>query len=102
MTGGKRPRSGRKPVEIDLEQVEKLAGIQCTDEEIAAFLHVSLSTIERRKRQPAFAEALERGKSKGRVLFAAICGDWRPRGIRRRTSFSPRTCSATRITCRTN
>jgi len=67
MAGGIRSGSGRKPVHIDLEQVEKLAGIQCTDEEIAAFLGVSVSTVERRKKQPSFAEALARGKAKGRV-----------------------------------
>jgi len=67
MAGGNRSGSGRKPVHIDLEQVEKLAGIQCTDEEIAAFLGVSVSTVERRKKQPSFAEALARGKAKGRV-----------------------------------
>src|ERR1700722_7166520 len=76
MTGGKRPRSGRKPVQIDLEQVEKLCGLQCTDEELAAFLEVGVGTIEGRKSQPAFAEAMARGKAKGRVsvrrmLFAA-------------------------------
>ena len=67
MAGGKRPRSGRKAVNIDLQQVEKLAAIQCTDEEIASFLSVSPSTIERRKKQPDFAESLARGKAKGRV-----------------------------------
>lgn len=67
MTGGKRPRSGRKAVHIDLEQVEKLCGLQCTDEELASVLGVSLRTIERRKSQPAFAEAMARGKAKGRM-----------------------------------
>lgn len=67
MTGGKRPRSGRRPVNIDLEQVEKLCSLQCTDEELASVFGVSVRTIERRKRQPAFAEAMSRGKGKGRV-----------------------------------
>jgi hypothetical protein len=67
MTGGKRPRSGRKAVHIDLEQVEKLCGLQCTDEELASVLGVSLRTIERRKSQPPFAEAMARGKAKGRM-----------------------------------
>lgn len=67
MTGGKRPRSGRKPVNIDVEQVEKLCSLQCTDAELASVLGVSVRTIERRKRQPAFAEAMSRGKSKGLV-----------------------------------
>ena len=67
MTGGKRPRSGRKPVKIDLEQLEKLCSLQCTDEELASVLGVSERTIERRKNQPAFAEAMARGKAKGKV-----------------------------------
>jgi len=65
--GGKRPGSGRKPVQIDLEQVEKLCGLQCTDEELASFFGVTVRTIERRKNQLAFAEAIARGKAKGRL-----------------------------------
>ena len=65
--GGARPKAGRKAVKIDLEQVEKLGGLQCTDEELAAFVGVSARTVERRKKQPAFAEALTRGKAKGLV-----------------------------------
>jgi hypothetical protein len=65
--GGKRSGAGRKAVKIDLEEVEKLCGLQCTDEELASFFGVSVSTIERRKRQPAFAEAMSRGKGKGKL-----------------------------------
>jgi hypothetical protein len=67
MKGGKRPMAGRKAVHIDLEQVEKLAAIQCTEAEIASVLGVSERTIERRKQQPDFAEAMGRGKARGRV-----------------------------------
>jgi hypothetical protein len=67
MKGGKRPQAGRKPVKIDLEQVEKLAAIQCTEAEIASVIGVSESTIDRRKHQPDFAEAMSRGKARGRV-----------------------------------
>ena len=67
MAGGKRTGSGRKKVNINLEDVEKLAALQCTEAEIASFLGVSLRTIERRKSQPAFAEAMEKGKARGRV-----------------------------------
>src|SRR5579864_9348670 len=67
MTGGAREGSGRKRVNIDLEQVEKLCALQCTDEELAAYFGVSPRTIERRKSQPAFAEAIDRGKARGRV-----------------------------------
>ena len=67
MNGGKRPRAGRKAVKIDLAELEKLASLQCTDEEIACFFRVSTRTIERRKKKPAFAEAMERGRAKGRM-----------------------------------
>lgn len=66
--GGRRPGSGRKAVHIDLEQVEKLCALQCTDEEVASFFGVNVRTIERRKeQQPAFADAMARGKAKGRL-----------------------------------
>ena len=67
MTGGAREGAGRKKVNVDLEQVEKLCALQCTDEELASFFGVSPRTIERRKAQPAFAEAMARGKAKGRL-----------------------------------
>ena len=67
MGGGPRARSGRKSVKIDLTELEKLCSLHCTDEEIAAFFSVSVRTIERRRRRPAFAEAMERGRSRGRL-----------------------------------
>src|SRR5665213_138164 len=57
----------RPEVDIDLEELEKLCAMQCTDEEIAAFLGVSTRTIERRRKVPSFREVMERGKAKGRV-----------------------------------
>jgi hypothetical protein len=49
-------------------ELEKLSAMQCTDEEVAAFLHVTVRTIERRRQQQrAFAEAMERGRAKGRI-----------------------------------
>ena len=66
--GGKRAGAGRKAVRIDLVELEKLSAMQCTDEEVAAFFHVKVRTIERRRqRQPAFAAAMERGRAKGRI-----------------------------------
>jgi hypothetical protein len=67
MAGGKRNGSGRKKITINLEEVEKLAAIQCTEAEIASFFGISLRTFERRKSQPAVAEAMERGKARGRL-----------------------------------
>lgn len=67
MAGGKRKGSGRKAVIINPDELEKLCALQCTDAEIASFFGVSVRTIERRKEQPAFAEAMERGKARGRL-----------------------------------
>ena len=67
MRGGSRTGAGRKPVEIDLEQVEKLASLQCTDQELAAFFRCTTRTIEKRRKEPAFKEAMERGKAMGRI-----------------------------------
>src|SRR5579864_5040173 len=67
MRGGFRTGAGRKPVEIDLEQLEKLASLQCTDQELAAFFRCTTRTIEKRRKEPAFKEAMERGKAMGRI-----------------------------------
>jgi hypothetical protein len=67
MAGGIRSGAGRRRVRIDLAEVEKLCALHCTDEEIAGFIGVSPRTFVRRKRQPAFIEAMERGKGKGRL-----------------------------------
>ena len=65
--GGKRSGAGRKAVQIDLEEVERLSTIQCTDQELASYFGVDVKTIERRKKKAAFAAAVERGRAKGRV-----------------------------------
>jgi hypothetical protein len=57
----------RPGVKIDLAEVEKLYGMQCTDAEVAAFLGVSTRTIERRRQNPQFNEMAERAKAKGRI-----------------------------------
>jgi hypothetical protein len=68
MHGGKRDGAGRKSASIDLAELEKLSVMQCTDEEVAAFFNVKARTIERRRRkQPAFAATMERGRAKGRI-----------------------------------
>jgi len=67
MPGGARPRAGRKAVKIDPAELEKLCALQCTDEEVASFFGVSARTIERRRKRPAFAEAMDRGRARGRL-----------------------------------
>jgi len=93
------PRRGRKAVPIDLEELEKLRALQCTDEEISAWFGLSRRGLERRKAQTrrydfpirnakgsvvradrlTFREIYDRGQQKGKVsvrrtLFALAQG----------------------------
>lgn len=52
---------------IDMVELERLSAMQCTDEEISAWFKVSTRTIERRRKNRAFAEVMDRGKAKGRI-----------------------------------
>lgn len=65
----KRPKKKGPPrIKLDLVQLEILAGIQCTDYEIALVLGVSEKTIQRRKQDSeAFLSAYEKGRGNGRV-----------------------------------
>src|ERR1039457_541226 len=58
-------RRGRKPIRIDLRELEKLAALQCIHEEIAGWFGVSTRTIENRRRKPEFAQVIERGRAMG-------------------------------------
>jgi hypothetical protein len=52
---------------IDPEQVEKLAGMHCTTEEIASFFDVSRDTIERR-----FQDIILRGRQMGKAKLRRL------------------------------
>jgi hypothetical protein len=65
--GGKRNGAGRKTIHIELDELEKLCRLQCTDEELAAHFGISARTIERRRKQSAFRETMERGLATGRI-----------------------------------
>jgi hypothetical protein len=57
-----------RPVKkIDLSELEKLYGMQCTDREVAAYLGISVKTLERRKKIQKFADVMDAAKAKGRV-----------------------------------
>ncbi|MGA2149012.1 MAG: hypothetical protein ABSH49_29060 [Bryobacteraceae bacterium] len=60
-------RRGRKPVQIDLVELEKLCALHCTDQEIADWFGVSTRTIESRRKRPEFAQVMSRGRSRGRI-----------------------------------
>ncbi len=57
----------RPTKKIDLTELEKLYGMQCTDREVAAYLGISVKTLERRKKIPKFADVMDSAKAKGRV-----------------------------------
>jgi hypothetical protein len=55
---------GRPRLQFDLRQVEALARIGCTDDDMAAVLGVSVDTIQRRKRSCAeFRGVIEKGRA---------------------------------------
>jgi len=61
---------GRKRIEIDLAEVERLAACGLNEYEIADGLGIGVTTLERRKGEEteegeAFREALRRGKARG-------------------------------------
>ena len=62
LDGSKNP-GGRPKIPIDYEQVEKLASIMCTQEEIAAHMDIDLRTLTRdEKFCLIYKKGLERGK----------------------------------------
>lgn len=56
--------AGRPKKQIDYEAVEKLANIQCTQEEIASFLNLSVRTLQR---DEEFCRVYKKGQENGRM-----------------------------------
>lgn len=54
----------RPKIKLDYEIVEKLANIQCTQEEIASFLEVSVRTLQR---DEEFCRIYKKGQDNGRM-----------------------------------
>jgi hypothetical protein len=67
MTGGSRPGAGRKPVELDVDLLEKLSAIGCTFEEIAAVSQCTIRTFERHAKKLPYADAIARGRAKQKI-----------------------------------
>ena len=55
---------GRPKIQIDYNTVEKLANIQCTQEEIASFLGVSVRTLQR---DEEFCRIYKKGQENGKM-----------------------------------
>lgn len=61
--------AGRPKKEINYETVEKLANIQCTQEEIASFLGISTRTLQRDEQ---FMELFAKGRENGKMSLRRI------------------------------
>lgn len=61
--------AGRPKKEIDYATVEKLANIQCTQEEIASFLGISVRTLQRDEQ---FMELFNKGRESGKMSLRRI------------------------------
>ena len=61
--------AGRPKKEIDYTAVEKLANIQCTQEEIASFLGISTRTLQRDEQ---FMELFNKGRESGKMSLRRI------------------------------
>lgn len=61
--------AGRPKKEIDYTTVEKLANIQCTQEEIASFLGISSRTLLRDEK---FKELFSKGRENGKMSLRRI------------------------------
>lgn len=61
--------AGRPKKEIDYVTVEKLANIQCTQQEIASFLEISSRTLQRDEK---FLEIFNNAKEKGKASLRRI------------------------------
>ena len=61
--------AGRPKKEIDYISVEKLANIQCTQEEIANFLGLSVRTLQR---DEEFCRIYKKGQDNGKISLRRI------------------------------
>lgn len=69
-------KRGRPKIEFDLKQVEKLAMLQCTYDELAAFFDCSKDTIiNRMKDDESFSAAYKNGLEKGKMSLRRM--QWR-------------------------
>lgn len=66
-------KAGRKPIEINLKQVESLAAQGLSNEKIYDYLKISHQTFYRKKRELSeLSEALSQGRAKGTAKIANV------------------------------
>ena len=57
-------KPGRKPININLEELERLAGMGLSERQIAAAMDISNSTLTRKKHIEQIGHALKKGRAK--------------------------------------
>ena len=65
-------RPGRPRKTIDLKEAERLCALQCSEQEIADWFHVSVDTLDRRiheERQCGFAEFFAKHRVQGKMAL---------------------------------
>jgi hypothetical protein len=68
MARNKEPKkTGRPPIVLDVETLEKLGALQATLEEVGAFYNCTKRTIINRLKDPELLLAFENGKQKGKL-----------------------------------
>jgi hypothetical protein len=66
-------KRGRPKIEFDLTELEKLAALQCTDEELAAWFECSVDTIQRRRKEDeAFLRSYQKGREGGKISLRRL------------------------------
>jgi len=70
--GGARPGAGRKTIEPDLIELEKLCSLLCTHGDLAKFFGVSERTVEKWENIPTYAEVMDRGRARGLISIRRI------------------------------
>ncbi len=71
----KKGKAGRPRIEIDWALVERLCGIQCTHEEIASAVNISVDTLERRCKEAHgidFAGWSKEKRGNGRIILRRL------------------------------
>lgn len=62
----------RKLINLDLDDLEKLAAMNCTQDEAAAWFGIGLRTFARKLEQRQYREVWEYGRGKGRVSIRRL------------------------------
>lgn len=53
--------------QFGIEIISKLAGMRCSEEEIASFLEVTVETLHNKENKEAFLECIKKGENIGKV-----------------------------------